>query len=734
MQFSNPLIHSLSPYLRQHAHNPVYWYPWGAEALARAKAEDKPILLSIGYSTCYWCHVMEREVFENPSIATVMNRLFINIKVDREEHPHLDDIYMTARQLLTQEGGWPNNIFLTPDLKPFYAGGTYGATDMYGKPAFPRLVEWLSDAWVNKREDTLRAANELTALMQNFLVETPAESSPALITQAIVSARAALAKYHDEISGGFFQAPKFPQENYLQFLLTHHAQTGDKSSLDMAAFTLGKMAAGGIYDHVGCGFHRYAVDKDWMVPHFEKMLYTQGLLANCYRQAAQATGSFYFEDMARGTCEFIAGPFTDGDGAFYAALDAETDGVEGAYYAWTRKEIESLLTSDEAKFFVHHYGLAEIPHFPGHKHPEGEVIIARAPLAEAALQQNLPYENIAMLAGGVLNKLLEHRNLRPSVGLDEKIITGWNGLMIDALAAAGAAFNEQDYVKRARKAADYFLEHAIDNDGNLMRCVVGGRAMHRASLDDYAYLIKGLLSLHTASKDKPMLDAATQLTARVEELFSDDNPGFFFTQADEPALVRIKSGDDSTLPNPNAIMAHNYITLFEITQDATYQHKARALIEFFISGEKNWLEYTTMLSAAMRIGLYTFLTQNASEPPQKTNVVRTRVELPPLAAGEVGEMRIALLIQPGYHIAPFFTQSSPDMIPTQLSLQGTGLQLMGLEYPEPALIEGKLGYQGEITVIARVKRLEGVARLLLRYQPCTSAACFNVVDDVVAIG
>lgn len=599
--FSNPLARSSSPYLRQHSKNPVYWYPWGEEALKRARDENKPILLSIGYSTCYWCHVMEREVFENLSIASLMNRDFINIKIDREEHPQIDEIYMTARQLMTHEGGWPNTVFLTPDLKPFYAGGTYSAREAYGKPAFPRLLEWLNNAWQTEREEVLRIAEDTTQLMKNFLTPRTGELLDDY-SEVVAEARAALEKHHDAQSGGFFKAPKFPQENYLQFLLTHYEITRDQNSLDMAVFSLGKMAAGGINDQVGCGFHRYAVDKDWFVPHFEKMLYTQGLLARCYTDAARITGNPYLASIARSICDFVSGVLTHPRGAFYAAIDAETDEVEGAYYAWKTEEMEKILTKDEIAFFIHHYGLANIPHFPGHKHPEGEVIIARMPLYEAALAQNRPYSEIAGLAGGIMNKLLAVRNNRKAPHLDEKIIVSWNGLMIDAMANAGRQFSYTPYIERAARAAEYILKHGLNAQGHLARCVTHGTAEHLATLEDYAYFIRGLLTLHQAGGDTQMLAAATHLMQQAESLFGDaDAPGFFTTQESDAMIIRIKNGDDSSLPNANAVMAQNYLTIAALTHDAQCIRKAHDMLDIFLSGSgKMWIEYTGMLRLAMR--------------------------------------------------------------------------------------------------------------------------------------
>jgi uncharacterized protein YyaL (SSP411 family) len=460
-QFSNALVHSASPYLRQHAHNPVFWYPWGEEAIARARTENKPILLSIGYSTCYWCHVMEREVFMNVSIAAQMNEHFINVKVDREEHPELDEIYMVARQMMTREGGWPNNIFLTPDLKPFFAGGTFPPADMPGRSGFPRLLEWLHHAWTTQNAELQKAAEEITQAITGYLNYVPKETAAPNVAELAGKLFTSLKQHHDASAGGFFQAPKFPHENYLGFLVAYHELTGDKEALDILTLSLRKMAAGGIYDQVGCGFHRYAVDKEWYVPHFEKMLYNQSQLARVYTDAARLTSNPWLADIAKSILDFVMGPLTDGGGAFYAAIDAETDGVEGAYYAWSAEELEKLLKPEEARFLMDFFALADIPKFPGHKHADGQALIARKPLDEAAREKNMPYIQVAAMVGYVMNKLLNARNLRKAPGLDNKIIVGWNGLMIDAFAHAAKVFDKPHYAIAARRAADLLLENFI---------------------------------------------------------------------------------------------------------------------------------------------------------------------------------------------------------------------------------------------------------------------------------
>jgi uncharacterized protein len=341
--------------LRQHAHNPVFWHPWGREAIERARTENKPILLSIGYASCYWCHVMEREVFQNLSIASTMNQMMINIKVDREERPDLDEIYMVARQLMTHEGGWPNNVFLTPDLKPFYAGGTFAADESSGRPAFPRILEWVNYSWTTQEQEVRGMAQQITDSMKPHLIFTPpsekALSTPNVHTQA-AELFSMLKQFHDGRSGGFFQAPKFPHECLLSFLLGYYENTNSSEqafetnveAIDMVTKSLQKMAAGGMYDHVGAGFHRYAIDKDWLVPHFEKMLYNQAMLARVYTDAARLTGNEYFADIAKSVLDMVRGPFTDASGAFYSSFDAEVNEIEGAYYSWKPEQLQSILT------------------------------------------------------------------------------------------------------------------------------------------------------------------------------------------------------------------------------------------------------------------------------------------------------------------------------------------------------------------------------------------------------
>ena len=759
--FSNPLVHSTSPYLRQHAHNPVFWYPWGKEALMRARTENKPIHLSIGYSACYWCHVMEREVFENLSIASLMNRMCINIKVDREEHPELDEIYMVARQLLTHQGGWPNTLFLTPDLKPFYAGGTYAPDESYGKTSFPKLLEWLNTVWTTQEEEVQKIAEQSVYQMIPFLVYTPPENpeKPDMEDRSGQLFKV-LKQFYDQRAGGFFQSPKFPHECYLDFLLGYYQASDSTEALDMVTLTLRRMAAGGIFDQVGCGFHRYAVDKEWYVPHFEKMLYNQALLAKLFTDAARITANPYMADIAKGILEFVGGPMTSGNGPFFSAIDAETDGLEGAHYAWTPEEFKEVLTEQEITILTTFYALAEIPHFQGHKKVEGQVLILRKPLDDAARERKLPYLELSSICGDIMNKLLVVRNKRPLPRLDDKVIVSWNGLMIDAFAHAGKVFNRPSYTARAREALDFLLENAIDNNGKLNHLYAGNRPQLDAVLEDYAFLVKGIVSLHRVTPDPVLLEAALSLMQQAEDAFADKADGvlqgYFSTENSEDMVVRIKNCDDSSVPNANAVMAHNLIDLFEITQDRSHLYKAQQLVEFFLSANSRMqVEHATMIHAGMRWHMlsqgktfrpmpdsYENETYALEDKHAPSDVVTASVSLFPAdaPAGSQCEILVSLEIKDGWHINAY-GQRQDFLIPTQLEVQGA--ELLKLAVPEPlrrVMDEGNepvLVYEGLVTFTVLIKLPKGEKRnkikVHIRYQACNAGSCFAPVNVVLSV-
>ena len=693
---------------------------------------------------------MERDVFENPSIAAQMNQMCVNIKVDREEHPELDEIYMVARQLLTHEGGWPNTVFLTPDLKPFYAGGTFAPDESYGKISFPRLLEWLNFSWTEQEADVRKVADQVTSDMQPFLVHVPATNE--VIADHSSQLFKTLSQFYDPRAGGFFQSPKFPHESYLQFLLGYYQATDTKEALDMVTHSLRKMASGGINDQVGCGFHRYAVDKEWYVPHFEKMLYNQALLARAYTDAARLTTSPYFADIAKSILDFVSGPFTSGNGAFYSAIDAETGGIEGVYYAWSADELRNILTEQEVNILTTFYALADIPHFPGHKKVEGQVLILRKPLDEASRERQIPYLELAAVCGQIMNKLLTERNKRPSPRLDDKIIVSWNGLMIDAFAHAGKVFNRSDYTARARKAVDFLLENAIDNNGHLKHIYADNHPQFPAVLEDYAFLIKGIVSLWRVTPDVLLLDAAASLAKRAEELFGNNGNGYYSTENTDDILIRIKNCDDSATPNANAVMAHNFMDLFEVTNDKAYLEKARQLIAFFLlEGGKLQVEHATMIHAALRLEgkktkslperfeneTYTLVSKNAPKDVVNASVAMFPADVLP---GKTCELLITLDIKEGWHINAMRV-AQPFLIPTQLNVEGA--DIMKISAPDPLKKTGQgdddviLVYEGLVTFTAHIKlpitEKRGKIKAQLRFQACNASSCYAPKDVTLTI-
>ncbi|MDD4905607.1 MAG: thioredoxin domain-containing protein, partial [Methylobacter tundripaludum] len=505
---ANRLIDSSSPYLLQHAHNPVDWYPWGEEAFAKARKENKPILVSIGYSTCYWCHVMEREIFENPGIAKLMNESIVSIKIDREQRPDVDELYMMATQLMTHSGGWPNNVFVTPDLKPFYAG-TY-----FPPAAFSSLIQQIHYVWTQDQVALKAQAERLvSAIIQIKQQENNAQSSSLPGNQLMEALIGHFSDYYDNRLGGFYQAPKFPNEDALLFLLEAYRLTDNNTCLEMARGTLEKMAEGGIHDHVGGGFHRYSTDAQWHIPHFEKMLYNQALLGRAYTELYALFNKPGDRGVAEGIFDFTLRQMTHKNGGFYSALDAETDAAEGAYYAWTDAELHGALDTDAYAWLMQHYGLAEIPKIPGHKHEDGRVLYLIQPLSVSATEKGLSYEDALKKQQAVMTALRESRDKRKLPHLDNKIITSWNGLMIDAFARAGQHMEKPEYTDAARRAADFILANLRKQDGALYRTWRDGKAEIGAYFEDYAFMIQGLVSIYRAAKEDSYLQAAKELAA-----------------------------------------------------------------------------------------------------------------------------------------------------------------------------------------------------------------------------
>ncbi|RMD71363.1 MAG: thioredoxin domain-containing protein [Gammaproteobacteria bacterium] len=540
----NHLQGETSPYLLQHADNPVDWYPWGEEALERARREDKPILLSIGYSACHWCHVMAHESFEDEATARVMNELFINIKVDREERPDLDKIYQTAHYILTQRpGGWPLTMFLTPDQVPFFGGTYFPKEARYGLPAFRDLLRRIAAFYREHRSDIERQNREVLAILQS----TVPEGAPGAQLDAtpLEGALRELAQAYDARHGGFGSAPKFPHPTSLAFLL-HHPE-----GRSMAMETLRKMANGGIRDHLGGGFYRYAVDEGWMIPHFEKMLYDNAQLLPLYAQAFALTGDPLFRGVAEEMADWTLREMQSSEGGFYSALDADSEGKEGKFYTWTRAEVQALLEPELYQVFALRYGLDLPPNFEGTWH----LFIARS-LEDVAEQAGMPGERVASLLEKARHKLLEAREKRVHPGKDDKVLTAWNALMIRGLSEAGLLLARPPWIEAARKALD-FIKAKLFREGRLLSAYREGKAHIPAYLDDHAFLIDAILTFAQAEWRGEDLALAQNLAEQLLERFADrEKGGFFFTAADHEALIlRPKPFSDDATPSGNAVAA-----------------------------------------------------------------------------------------------------------------------------------------------------------------------------------
>jgi uncharacterized protein len=561
----NRLAHESSPYLLQHQNNPVDWFPWSAEAIEKSRRENKPIFLSIGYSACHWCHVMEHESFENEVIARVLNESFVPIKVDREERPDLDQIYMNAVQMLTGHGGWPMSVFLTPELKPFYGGTYWPPQSARGMPGFDQILAAVIDAWKNRREAALNAAEQLTVELQNVGAEAKGDASE-LNLGLIHSAVNQLQRAFDHTYGGFGQAPKFPHPMDLQLLVREAQRSGQEGPLEMVRLTLDRMAAGGIYDHLGGGFARYSVDARWLVPHFEKMLYDNALLAGAYLDAYQVTGDERYARVVRETLDYIVRDMTDPTGGFYSTEDADSEGEEGLFYTWTPTEIAAVLGDERAAVFCRVYDVSEIGNF------EGRSILNLPKTIEqcAKIMGREPAELATELADDRA-KLFAVREKRVRPGRDDKVIVSWNGLMIDAMARAGAALKVPEYVITADEVANFILSRMRREDGRLLHTYRCGHAKLDAYLDDYASLANSLVSLYEANFNERWIEAAVQLVDVVLDKFGDANGGFFYTASDHEQLIaRNKELTDSSTPSGNSLAATVLLRLGRLLGRADY--------------------------------------------------------------------------------------------------------------------------------------------------------------------
>ncbi|MCO8122182.1 DUF255 domain-containing protein [Stieleria sp. TO1_6] len=651
---TNRLINQTSPYLLQHAHNPVDWYSWGPEAFAAAKAENKPIFLSVGYSTCYWCHVMERESFERDDVAAIINQHYIAIKVDREERPEVDQQYMMATQLVTQRGGWPNSVWLTPDGKAWMAG-TY-----FPREQFKQALLTLADVWETRRDEVDRQAAAITAAIERRgnAVAATKPISQLLIDQAVQASR----NHFDPQHGGFGGAPKFPPHDQLALLIDQYRRQPDESLGAIIEKTLTEMSRGGVYDQIGGGFHRYSTDDHWLLPHFEKMLYDNAQLMRSYTDGFLISQNEAHKTTIAGVFDWLSREMTSPQGGFYSAVDSESDAEEGKFYVWTLAEIIAALGESEGKRFANVYQVSDVGNF--HEESTGKltgnnVLHRNGSIADYANEHELDAVELRQQLADQREKLLQVRQQREYPHLDDKVLAAWNGLMIEGLAYAGRQLDQPQYTAAAQKAADFILDEMVI-DGKLQRTYRSGKASLDGYLTDYAFVISGLIQLYRATEQKRYLDAAQSLGDTAIKLFQDDqNGGFFFTEAPQPNdisefLIRTKNlAGGGNLPSGNGVMAQALLQLTELTAEAEYADAARRAVTglsgslWQSAGQPDHL----LIAAAMILA-----DPQPSTPPRKSGFRTAQlkgavsVSESKLRPGQSFELTVTLDIQPGWHL------------------------------------------------------------------------------------
>lgn len=622
VQHSNRLVHQKSPYLLQHAHNPVDWYPWGEDAFAKARREKKPIFLSIGYSTCHWCHVMERESFESEEVAAIMNSRFVNIKVDREERPDVDRVYMTFVQATTGGGGWPLNVWLTPALKPFVGGTYFPPEDRYGQPSFTKVLRRIAEAWEKDHAKISESGSQIMAALVRSATAAPAEGAGKVEARLIDDAYQQIARGYDAREGGFGGAPKFPRPVTLDFLFHVYRRSAPNSeageaALGMALLTLRKMAAGGMHDQLGGGFHRYSVDALWRVPHFEKMLYDQAQLASAYLDAYQITGDLSYEAIARDTLDYVRRDLTDPAGGFYSAEDADSltkaggsEKAEGAFYVWTKKEIDEAL-GEYAELFDYQYGVEADGNAPEGSDPQGEfrgknILYERQSFTETAKHFGRSELDVDESMRYRRATLFDLRAKRPRPHLDDKVITAWNGLMISAFARAAQVLGDTNYLEAATRSAEFVRDKLYDAKAlTLRRSYRGGPSEIGGFAEDYAFYIQGLLDLYEASFDVQWLRLAEQLQATQDGLFWDARNGGYFTSAgnDPNILLRLKEDNDNAEPAPSSIAALNLLRLAQIRDAKELRERAGQTIAAFAGSLNHFPSAMPLMLVALDFSL-----------------------------------------------------------------------------------------------------------------------------------
>ena len=745
---TNRLAAESSPYLLLHQHNPVDWHSWGEEALERARREDKPIFLSVGYSTCYWCHVMERESFSSPETAELMNREFVSVKLDREERPDLDEIYMTATQILSGQGGWPNSVFLTPALKPFYAGTYFPPEDRYGRPGFPHVLEDLAAAWRDRRKEVEEQAEEMARAMRRYLEERAQPSPEPPSGAAALRSVDSLARRFDREWGGFGGAPKFPTPSNLYLLLELAGERPEAGQ--MLAATLDQMARGGIYDQLGGGFHRYATDREWKIPHFEKMLYDNGFLLELYAREHARTGDPQAARVVRETAAWIEREMTSPEGAFWSAIDAETHGHEGAFYVWTREELLAALGEDDFAFLAPLLGFSGPPFFEDTHY----ALYLPERLDEAARRRRMTLEELTRELDSGREKLFAARARRERPLTDDKVLADWNGMVIAGLAVAGKLLSEPSFVARAARAADFILGTMRPEGGPLLHAWRQGQGRIPAYLGDYAFLVRGLLALHEATGEERWLGAAGDLTSEQVRRLRDSEGGFFVAGASPDVLFRSKEVFDGATPSGNAVAVLNLIELAQRTGDLGWRAEARMALCAFGSVVESHPDAVRMLAVALRRyhetgagpeeaeAVYDDARAARERGAEAAGVSKLEHEAEKMVAvrltwnGEGTEgwrpFHLMLEIAPGWHL-----QANPAseayLVATEVKAEG-GCRLRNVRYPAGEPFASRYSQQPIAVYTGRVEitgEVSGTDRLSLTYQPCDEARCLPPVTRQV---
>jgi uncharacterized protein len=578
---TNHLINETSPYLLQHAHNPVDWYSWGDEAFQKAKSQNRPILLSIGYSACHWCHVMERESFEDEKIAALMNDLFVNIKVDREERPDLDEIYMNAVQMLTGRGGWPMTVFLTPEGKPFYGGTYFPPEDRYGVPGFPKILQGVANAYREKPQDVERSVEQILAALQRMSLST--ESQQLFSSDIIGQSAEQLAQAYDTDHGGLGKAPKFPNVGVYELFLRHYHHSKGSRFLEMVTHTLTKMAQGGIYDHLGGGFHRYSVDEKWLVPHFEKMLYDNAQLVRIYAQVYCVTAEPLFKQLVDATMNYLMREMLHTEGGFYSTQDADSEGKEGKFFVWTEAEITRLLGEETSEIFCRIYDVSEEGNFE-----EKNILHPILTLEQASKFFRRDLKEIESLVADAKAKLFQEREKRPKPFRDEKILTSWNGLMLSGFAEAIKISPHPSYLEAVNRTVDFIFSKMF-RDGHLLHTYKSGTAKILGYLDDYAFLAAGLLDLFEATVNRAHLDRALELAEiMLHEFWDEAGGGFFYTgRSHERLIAQSKPIFDGSVPSGNAVATQVLLRLYHYTGKEDYLKRAERILRAYYNAMEN---------------------------------------------------------------------------------------------------------------------------------------------------